>query len=441
MGLGKVVVYNGYIVTSASMLNDNDRKILTLLYQPLCGYGALALYLTLWCKYESIVNYNAKCNHKTLFANMDCSVEEFEKFRDKLEGLGLIKTLVKEGITPTYCYQLYAPLSPENFFKHELLGTLLKQKLDDEDYAKLKSLFVVRNSTDDEFYDVTHNFNEVYNLDMNDTGSLQSVISDKEELAQRKNGEIKGNFSLEIFLMVLKENKIRKNLINNSFVELLESMATLYRLDEYELCNILIASIEGLGLQERINYETFKRKCFEYRKVMKISNRDVKALENKKSGISKKAEMFEELEPFQFLRIKQGNMEPSKQDVKLIEDLSLMSKLNPGVINVLLDYVMFNKQNTLPYNYVMKIASSLVRENVTTAIEAMEHFKNFKTRNTPKKEVEKIEYKESAQLKEEKKVVTKKEEKKVESNIDEALELEKLKRARKERKKNASVEV
>ncbi len=442
MSLGKVVVYNGYIVTSASMLNDNDRKILTLLYQPLCGYGALALYLTLWCKYESIVNFNAKCDHKNLFANMDCSVEDFERFRDKLEGLGLIKTLVKEGITPTYCYQLYAPLSPENFFKHELLGTLLKQKLDDDDYLKLKSLFVVHNSTDNEFYDVTHNFNEVYNLDMNDTGSLQSVISDKEELAQRKNGEIKGNFSLEIFLMVLKENKIRKNLINNSFVELLESMATLYRLDEYELCNILIASIEGLGLQERINYDTFKRKCFEYRKVMKISNKDVRALENKKSGISKKAEMFEELEPFQFLRIKQGNMEPSKQDIKLIEDLSLMSKLNPGVINVLLDYVMFNKQNTLPYNYVMKIASSLVRENVSTAIEAMEHFKNFKTRNTPKKETEKVEYKENIELKEEKKIVTRREvDRKTENNIDEALELEKLKKARKERKKNATIEV
>ena len=90
--------------------------------------------------------------------------------------------------------------------------------------------------------------------------------------------------------------------------------------------------------------------------------------------------MLQELEPFQYLRILQGNMEPSKQDVKLIEDLSLMTKLDPGVINVLLDYVMFNKQNTLPYNYVMKIASSLVRENITSAMEAIEYFKSFKTR-------------------------------------------------------------
>ena len=450
----KVVVYNGYVVTSASMLNDNDRKILTLLYQPLCGYGALALYFTLWSKYESIVTYNAKCDHKHLFVNMDCSVEEFESFRDKLEGLGLIKTMVKEGITPTYCYELYAPLAPQEFFKHELLGTLLKQKLDDEDYDKLKSLFVVHNDVGNDFYDVTHTFNEVYNLDMNDTTSLKSVIMDKDELVQRKNGKIGTRFSLEIFLMVLKEHKIRKSSINSSFVDLMESMANLYRLDEYELCNILIASIEGLGTQERINYEIFKRKCFEYRKVMKVSNKDVKALEDKKKGVNKKVEMLQELEPFQYLRILQGNMEPSKQDVKLIEDLSLMTKLDPGVINVLLDYVMFNKQNTLPYNYVMKIASSLVRENISSAVDAIEYFKNYKTRNyTSKREFTKIE-----EVAKDEKEVEEREEismepvassykkrtttvTKQESNVDEALELEKLKKARKERKKNATVEV
>ena len=443
MDLKKVVVYNGYVVNAASMLNDNDRKILTLLYQPLCGYGALALYFTLWSKYESIINFNAKCDHKNLFSNMDCTVEEFEMFRDKLEGLGLIKTLLRDGLTPTYCYELYAPLAPQEFFKHELLGTLLKQKLDDDDYDKLKSVFIVHKETSLDFYDVTHTFNEVYHLDMNDTNSLKSVISDKDELAQRKIAKIGTSFSLEIFLMILKDNKIRKSLINSSFVELMESMANLYRLDEYELCNILIASLEGLGMQERINYDTFKRKCFEYRKVMKVSNKDVRALENQKSGISKEAEMFEELEPFQYLRIKQGNMEPSKQDVKLIEDLSLMTKLNPGVINVLLDYVMFNKQNTLPYNYVMKIASSLVRENITTAIEAMEHFKNYKARSVSTRR-ETFRENSDIILKEEVKKEIRQEikpEVKEEPLIDEALELERLKKARKERRKNASVEV
>ena len=429
MELKKVIVYNGYNVSSASMLSDYDRKILTLLYQPICGFGALSLYLTLWCKYEASKNTNKIFHHKDLFDNMDCNVTEFETFRDKLEGLGLLKTFVKEEETPYYFYELYSPLSPKDFFKHELLGTLIKQKLDEEEYEELKSMFVVNKDKKKDYFDVSHNFNEVYNIDLNDTTSLKVVMEDNEDLANRKNAKIGTNFSLEIFLLVLKENKIRKSLITNSFVELMESMANLYKLDEYEMCNILISSIEGLGNDEKINYDLFKRKCFEYRKVTRISGKDVKTLENKKQGISKKAEMLQELEPFQFLRIKQGNIEPSKQDVKLVEDLSLMSKLNPGVINVLLDYVMLNKQNTLPYNYVMKIASSLARENITTAIEAMEYFNNYKSRFSNN----------SSSKKEEVKEVVKEESN--DSNIDEAMELEKLKRARKERKNNATAEV
>lgn len=437
MELKRVVIYDNYMVTSASMLSGYDRKILTLLYQPLCGYGALSLYLTLWCKHESCKERQF-FNHKNLFSSMDCSVEEFEKFRDKLEGLGLIKTLVKENDESVYCYELYSPLGPKEFFKHELLGTLLKQKLDDDEYKELKSFFVINKENNRGFCDVSHNFNEVYNLDLNDTTTLKRIIEDDDEMVQRKNGRIGSNFSLEIFLMVLKENKIRKSLITNSFVELMESMANLYRLDEYEMCNILLTSIEGLGSQERINYETFKRKCFEYRKVVKVSVKDVRALENKKQGISKKAEMLQELEPFQFLRIKQGNMEPSAQDVKLVEDLSLMSKLNPGVINVLLDYVMINKQNTLPYNYVMKIAASLARENIETAIEAMEYFTNYKTKYTRlKKEEEKIE----TVIKTEPSTRIAKEEKtKIISNDDD-LEYEMLKKAIKEKKNNAAIEV
>ena len=123
----------------------------------------------------------------------------------------------------------------------------------------------------------------------------------------------------------------------------------------------------------------------------------------------------------------------NKEDIKIyvngLIDLSLMSKLNPGVINVLLDYVMLNKQNTLPYNYVMKIASSLARENITTAIEAMEYFNNYKSRFSNN----------SSSKKEEVKEVVKEESN--DSNIDEAMELEKLKRARKERKNNATAEV
>ena len=107
---------------------------------------------------------------------------------------------------------------------------------------------------------------------------------------------------------------------------------------------------------------------------------------------------------------------------------------------------MFNKQNTLPYNYVMKVASSLVRENISTATEAIDHFKSFKTRySSAKKETPKVVESPKEEIEEIPvvKTVTRRVEtvKKEEPKIDEAVEFEKLKRARKERKKNATVEV
>ena len=80
----------------------------------------------------------------------------------------------------------------------------------------------------------------------------------------------------------------------------------------------------------------------------------------------------------------------------------------------------------------MKIASSLARENITTALDAIEYFKNYKTRNYTR-------VKKEDELEEE--VVVSREVVSNDSEIDEAMELERLKRARKERKSNAAVEV
>jgi len=66
---------------------------------------------------------------------------------------------------------------------------------------------------------LTIHVQDVYNVDLNDTMTLKTIIDDSDELMHRKNGKIGANFSLEIFLMILKEHKVRKSLITPSFVE------------------------------------------------------------------------------------------------------------------------------------------------------------------------------------------------------------------------------
>ena len=43
---------DSYLVSSAGLLHDYDRKILTRLYQPLIGPICISLYMTLWSELE-----------------------------------------------------------------------------------------------------------------------------------------------------------------------------------------------------------------------------------------------------------------------------------------------------------------------------------------------------------------------------------------------------
>lgn len=369
--MDKLTGTHTYRVAFASVLTEYDREILSRLYQPLCGFGPMALYLTLWteCKYEDLNH----ATHKNLFNLMQCNIKEFEIFRNKLEGLGLIKTYYSEE-SGSYIYELYAPLSARKFFSHELLGTLLKQILDEEDYLRIKSSFIVRRDSRKNCIDLSHTFGEVYNLNLEDTYTLKSIINQKDILKDRTSASIESNFNLDLFLLALKKKRIRKDIITKELIEVMEAMINLYKLNESDLVEILQVSTDNNSLKPSVDLEKFKQKCFEYKKMPDLEPETSKKLEDKRVGIDKKIEMLDELEPFDFLRIKQGNKEPSLHDRTIIEDLSVIGKLNPGVINVLVDYVMFKQNNTIPRPYIMKIASTLIEKNIQTTKEAMQHF-------------------------------------------------------------------
>ena len=67
-----------------------------------------------------------------------------------------------------------------------------------------------------------------------------------------------------------------------------------------------------------------------------------------------------------------GNVEPTNRDKKLIENLMLDQKLNPGVINVLIDYVLKVNNKKLNKDYVETIVGQWKRLKVETVVDAME---------------------------------------------------------------------
>ena len=92
---------------------------------------------------------------------------------------------------------------------------------------------------------------------------------------------------------------------------------------------------------------------------------------------------FESTSPYDFLMGKTSAERLSKKDVELLEYLLLDMNLKPGVVNVLVDYVLKISNNKLTRGYVETIASQWARSKVETVEAAMKlaekEYKNKKT--------------------------------------------------------------
>jgi len=105
-----------------------------------------------------------------------------------------------------------------------------------------------------------------------------------------------------------------------------------------------------------------------------IYNRQPEYLKKPKGDNSKWAKMvytFENFTPYQLLKAKYKGAEPTDRDKKLIESLLIDQKLNPGVVNVLISYVLKSNNEQLTKSYVETIAGQWKRLNIETVEEAM----------------------------------------------------------------------
>ena len=98
-------------------------------------------------------------------------------------------------------------------------------------------------------------------------------------------------------------------------------------------------------------------------------------LKNPSGDTSKKGkiiEVFENTSPYDFLRSKYQNGNPTQRDLKLLEYLLVDVELKPAVVNVLIDYVLKKNNNKLNTAFVETIAGQWKRLNIQTAKDAME---------------------------------------------------------------------
>jgi replication initiation and membrane attachment protein len=366
----------------ASILTDFDRKVICELYQPLIGHTAIAVYLTLWSEREQ--SYNELLSHDRLFSLMQINTGEFTKARLALEAVGLIKTYFKtENSFRFFVYEIYAPKTPAGFFEDALFSGLLNQYLGEKEASRLASSF----RGDDQitgFTEISSRFADVFKPDLNDP---VFKVTGKSSAQGRVLGKVDISFDFNVFLSTVEtKGLIKKSAFSKPQLDEIERISTLYGIDEETMAEHVLSSYHPDAMkEERIDFYRLGDLCREETRYpyARKKSRGSSNMPTSSSAIAEKIKLMEGVSPKDYLRIKQNNTSPAKPDLLLIDDLSGKFNLANSVINALVDYVLEVNKNVLSRAYTEKIAASLAREKVTTAIDAMNYLKKIISRKKP----------------------------------------------------------
>ena len=390
-------------VQLASIITNYDEIILFRLYQPIIGYGPVNLYLSLLHEIEGekIVTTGLK-KHNRLFETMLINNDKFLKFRRYLEALGLLKTYVLEGeINNRYIYRLYAPLMPNKFFSHPILNNLFKRNISVEEYERTKLYFINKINVKSTYRDISTNINELF---FNDIKNIKSDdVDENNNIRERIEGEVVSSFDFEAFSLGLKDYQIPKKILTNAILKEIASYATLYKISAIDMRQVVAQSIDYVDGEKRISLEKLEHFSKIYYELNVKNAKPIK--KNQKSdtkvnllpgntSIAKKVQMFNEISPVEFLTIKNNNKAPLSCDIELIKRIKNNTELTDPVINVIIDYSLEKLNNKLIPNYVERVASSIAREGIMDAYDAMLYLNKYNKNTVTKKETKKEEIKE-----------------------------------------------
>lgn len=383
-----------YTVASNGVLHEYDRKIITLLYQPLIGPISMSLYMTLWAQLEENRLWSQDNSHHSLMSFMDLNLKIIYEARLKLEGIGLLKTYVQtsEGVR-SFVYELYPPLPPEQFFLDGMLNIYLYQKIGKNQFLKLKHFFSDKSiSSHDGYEEVTRAFQDVYESAVPSTleqspEMYKDMSQDSDHIyigrASQKGIQIDDDagFDFDLLLAGLSESLVPKKAINQKVRDAISNLAYLYGIDAIQMKNILISAMDDQ--EGGVNIEELRKSARDWYqlehqdKLPQLVDKVQPTLKQTvvdapKTKEEKLIHYLDTTSPRQLLIDISGGAVPSKADLQIIEDVMFKQKLLPGVVNVLIQYVLLKTDMKLTKGYIDKIASHWSRKKISTVREAMD---------------------------------------------------------------------
>lgn len=363
-----------YLVINKTVLNDSDKKLISMLYQPIIGYTAVSLYFTLLDDLDKLEVMSGDLTHHHLMATMQLRLEDIVIAREKLEACGLLKTYYKTGNINQYVYLIYSPMSAHEFLTHPILNVVLFNNLGKKEYERIVNYYKIPRINLKDYEDITSSFDEVF------TSVRGNSFEVNQDITKRDTNNILLNKGIDFNLLIssIPSSMVHEKCFSKETREFINALSFTYQLDTLAMQGLVRDALNEKGM---IDKTLLRKSCREYYQFEHngdlptlIYNKQPDYLKKPAGDHSKWAKMvytFENLTPYQFLKAKYKGAEPTDRDKRLIENLLVDQKLNPGVVNVLIAYVLKINHEQLKKSYVEAIAGQWKRLNIETVEDAM----------------------------------------------------------------------
>lgn len=363
-------------------LDEVQNDMLYYLYQPIIGSMAVHVYMMLSLEGKRMTRFLKPSSLSRFTSFLSINLTELEKALQTLEAIGLLKTYVKHDQDITqYVYQIQSPLTLRAFFKNQILSSLLRESLSQDDYLKTIQYFKVSLENLDDYENITSRFQDVFTIQL--PKKQGRVLKLNEELKETQHQDVTMDYDMDLLYKCLADYQINKSKLTQDDITFMTQLASVYSIDALTLSGFIKDSMESQGLNQK-RLKTKIKNYFEMDRVSKLQEVYHKqplqyaTQDDNQSPLVLHMKYLDSLTPYELLKEKQGGKEPIFHDLKIVETLMVQLGLKPAVINVLIEYVLGKNNNQLSKSYCETIGATFARNHIDTAIDAYRELMNEK---------------------------------------------------------------
>ncbi|MGX9135540.1 DnaD domain protein [Rummeliibacillus sp. JY-2-4R] len=376
-------------------LSSYDRKLITLLYQPLIGAEPISLYFLLWAEGENVED--CTMSHYHLMNALNLPIGKVFESRIALEAIGLLRTFRKDQQEMrSFIYDVMPPLDAATFFDDPLLSMFLFSKIGESSYRNLRQRFVSKGLSNYGYQEISRTFTDVYRP------VHHNLPSDGIQLTglQEKPKELPFNyeeFDFSLLRVSLSEQLVPSSVLTAEVKATIAKLAFLYHLTPLDMQKIILLALDD---KMELSDLRLKKEAADYYKLTVSKEppemQSVIKKQQQKQEVFKQTEVveeeidpmeaelirwFESSSPIDVLKAVASGKEPFPNDRQLVEDLVMQYGISTPVVNVLIHYVFLRNNGKLNRKYVETIASHWRNTGVKTAREAMKLAREFEEQN------------------------------------------------------------